>query len=495
MDFGRYLWFTQRLTGEEYRDLHARELNMKVPKDGRFHATHLDDFQDLGAARKFPFGEVLKDSPVRETVLSRAKKSIDELVQEWQTWHLTELEPLCTYSLKSQFGERLYAQQREKKLVASFLVAGRARAGAAMIQKGDTVVLHEGTSAAYVGLAIAAHRLQATIVTSNPVLIREYQDNPAFSDQFRQNSRFVSIGGDLGQCGVCGKATPQQYSDAIQTDPKATVVIVSVNGLLPEDGPRFLFGNQDGVRKAIIDAALRGQHRVRLLVFVMDYTKQQTRDVERRYGHPLFTASDWKALLSDYGEQIRIVTAPPPPLRAAMTSETDRDIPSRRIELMKGPEPLDTPQVHEYDAVAKKFDKLVAAAKGGHREPRYLEAIEQLIPQNQIAFRVAKSYEDVDEGLFCRELARMLPDPERAADLTVIRKRRQGETTVVLKGAPDVLGDLHHRLQFVHDAPPCDALVKFLSSTGVVEAQIVHDWQSHAFDFRGLPVPKQPTAV
>lgn len=163
MDFGAYLLHTKILTMGEYQLLLAWQNNLfelfrPVGDQDEFVAKHLKDQTDLSAVRAKPLGPILAKSKSGERVLQRSGKTVEKLVEEWQEWHCHNMEPIATYPLTSKFGPAIYERQLEKRLVATFVVSNPVDNGGTLIRDGDNVAIPEGTSALYVGLAIAAKR-------------------------------------------------------------------------------------------------------------------------------------------------------------------------------------------------------------------------------------------------------------------------------------------------------------------------------------------------
>ena len=185
MDFGTFLYRTGQLTKDQFFQLVTRQYHMsgwgRLSEASRFqHASHQISTvanAEISALRKIPAGDILKDMISKNEL----DLDLDEQLKNWWQWHLDKLEPISDYSLASNFGTKLYKQQCEKQSVARFITsAKRVRQGASIIQGTDTVVINEGTSCFYVGLAAAAHCENITIVTSNGGIIREYHENPVF---------------------------------------------------------------------------------------------------------------------------------------------------------------------------------------------------------------------------------------------------------------------------------------------------------------------------
>ncbi|WP_417385527.1 hypothetical protein [Gimesia sp.] len=380
MQFGNFLLQRQKITWEEYQKLIARQ-HGHIVRDQKFN-DFLEVSYDLSNRRLNPFGEVLRHSKIGQTVADRHLQTIDEFittsVEEWWKWHLDSLEPLGIYSTASRYGAQLYVRDFEKKCVGELVANTKVRSNhtASIVRNGDNVVIPDGSSSAYAGLAIAAFRENVRITTSNDILIREMRDNPCVARAFHRG--FTVIGGEAdfdassrcAQHGGCFEVDAQkQFECAISNNPKATVVVISVNGLLPDDGPFSKDGDTYGVKKQIIDSAIEAN--VREIVFVADYTKHQQNNREQ-YGIPIYaTPRDWRSTVENNYERISIVTAPPPEIRNHMNSISgsiqDRDL--RALEIQE----LHKQSIREYDQAAKAFDSLLRNSP--FEDSRFHEAI------------------------------------------------------------------------------------------------------------------------
>ncbi|MCA9015625.1 MAG: hypothetical protein KDA77_09875, partial [Planctomycetaceae bacterium] len=282
MQFGNFLLQRQKITWEEYQKLVARQ-HSRIARDQKFN-NFLEVSYDLSDRRLHPFGEVLRHHKIGQIAADRYGQTVDEFittsVEEWWKWHLDSLEPLGIYSTASRYGTQLYESQLEKKLVGRVIADAKVRAHgtATIVRDGDNVVIPDGSSCTYAGLAIACFRENIRITTSNDVLIREMRDNPCVARAFHRG--FSIIGGDADydankRCTQLGGTfktdAEKQFERAISQDPQATVVIISVNGLLPEDGPFSKNGDTYAVKKQIIDSAIEAN--VREIVFIADYHK------------------------------------------------------------------------------------------------------------------------------------------------------------------------------------------------------------------------------
>lgn len=295
--------------------------------------------------RKHPIGDVLDNLPFKNEIYDRAGvANLEGLVTKWQQWHVDNIEPIATYSTSTRVGKNVYTRQEEKRLVARFVNQARVGTGP-LIRNSDTVVIPEGSSAFYVGLAIAALREHVSIVTSNMLLCREYYDNPALAKSFKG---FYVIGGlsdkdpDVQRSeygGVFGPDAQTGYETAITERPTATVVIMPVSGLLPQDGP---YATEEFIRNlkyAIIRSSLDAKVKVREFVFIADYSKHLPSDAES-YGAPILEREDWSRILTQNKRRMSLVTVPPPILREALVSSDYSHPVSRSLEAIKSSQPF-----------------------------------------------------------------------------------------------------------------------------------------------------------
>lgn len=360
MRFNDYLFFTQRLTPEEYASLMmmqnpaAYDAYCADPK--KIFGVGLNTITDLQSVRRKPFGDVLRDDGA---VLSKLDKNLDALIEEWQKWHVENLEPLCTYSLTTKIGRELFRNQLEKKLVARHVASE-------LVEDADVVCIPEGSSATYVGLAIAVYHKRVTIVTSNEPLLREYRDNTLLSPRFQE---MQAIGGHVDDFvvhgGVSGVKCEEQFEGAIKRDPGATVVIMPVTGLLPEDGPYGEDAATRHLKEKLINVSLN--ENVRALVFITDYTKHFP-SMKKKYGQPVFANKQrWQQILRDFRDRISIISVPPPTLRTQMGA-----LGQPLMRQFSNTQPYEIPIVEkEYDNVAKHLAR--DTRKGTTFECRFTE--------------------------------------------------------------------------------------------------------------------------
>lgn len=380
MQFGNFLLQRHKITWEEYEKILAKQ-HRHISRSQTFN-NFLEVSYDLSERRLHPFGEVLRHSKISKKIAERHGQTIDEFlkttVEEWWQWHLDSLEPLGIYSTASRYGTQLYERQLEKKLVGRLIADSKVRSHgtASIVRDGDNVVIPDGSSCTYAGLAIASFRKNVRITTSNDVLIREMRDNPCVARAFHRG--FSIIGGDADydsnlQCtqhgGTFKTDAEKQFERAISNDPQATVVIISVNGLLPDDGPFSKDGDTYAVKKQIIDSAIEAN--VREIVFLADYQKH-LQDNRSMYGIPIYaTANEWRSTIEKNYERFSIATSPPPAIHTHFTSIApniqDRDLISTDITELKAP------SVRDYVQAAKAFDSMLRSSP--INETRFHEAI------------------------------------------------------------------------------------------------------------------------
>jgi hypothetical protein len=368
MELHDWLLWSRYVTKREYLQIVKQQIEGSL-SDVEFDEhgfAKIDDAEvrGLNHGRRHPVGEVIDRMDLRRHVYHRAHvEDLPGLVFKWQSWHVDHLEPIANYSTASLFGKNLYVRHAEKKLVAWFVSKAHVRSGP-IIRDGDTVVIPEGSSAFYVGLGIAAWRKRVSVITSNGPLYREYLDNPALANSFRD---FHVIGGcaDLDRehhrserAGVFGFACQQAYKQAITTDPRATVVVMPVSGMLPDDGPYALDGESGGLKRSIIldsigDAA---EEKVREIIFVTDYSKHM-RDESERYGSPIFERGTWRNMLERNHDRITLVAAPPPLMREALCA-AEPVHPARRTLSDLGPEAGFSECDRKYNSTARAMGKM-----------------------------------------------------------------------------------------------------------------------------------------
>jgi hypothetical protein len=314
-----------------------------------------------------------ENTEILQKVLQRSgAASVADLVTRWQQWHVREIQPISDYSLTTHFGRRLYVRDNEKRLCGRFIADAEAYGRETIVHDADHVIVPEGTSAFYVGLAIASRRRNILFITSNGALVREFNENPALA---AAASNIAVIGGELdpnidnggaASRGFLGKDTEEYFSRAIEFKPGVTVVICSVNGLLPHLGPFAPSTPKAGsTRYALLKKAFH--QNVRQVVFVADYSKLL--DSRRRdYGDPIFSnPKEWHSIVADNRTRISFVVAGPPELQQvpAVAEKAPADRPTRGLD-----GPLSTPLCKEYLRTAKELDEL---SRGSGFASRFFE--------------------------------------------------------------------------------------------------------------------------
>lgn len=326
MDFGTWLLRSKFLTkGEFFRCLLNQRgvSSLKKEEYSEFVTPNFPDNAISHSAEHFrvmPFGIALEECHLVGKVLERAEcDDLQQVISEWQRWHLENLEPISNYSTQSQFGTQLYVHQWEKKAVASFVVTQPLDDGLTLVRDTNCIVIPEGSSGLYVGLAAALHRKRLKLITTNCALIREYIENPAM-----RGERIIAVdavGGevDTDHLGTVGHRCQEQIArEMTGGDPNLTVLISSVTGCSREHGPCAPDGRAATTRLGVIDAALR--EGVRAVVFVADYTKHLAKP--SLYENPIFGGS-WERVASTHRNRICVVTCPPPSHRDYFAKNPD----------------------------------------------------------------------------------------------------------------------------------------------------------------------------
>jgi len=479
MELSRYLLFTGRLTRMEYQELTLDQHLWGVPTLDNFPpedlcSRHVDQIADLATLRELPFIEVLRTSAVGAEVCARSGKNLEALVDECNEWHRDSLEPICSYSTSSKFGRGIYEQQYEKKLVGQYLVAEKARDASTLIGNGDTVVLFEGSSGLYVGLAIAAVQEGMAIITPNTALIREHRDNPAVAQGFKLEivggtADVETPGGRCEHGGVYGETCVQQLVHAVSKEPPATILVVTVSGLLANAGP-FDTGPIGSVKRDLIVRALKSK--VKAVVFVTDYRKHID-TANKTFGASLFNNAEWKKYTSQYQEKMHIVTSPPPKIRAALVDGrlTGMEYGARNgavtAEMGFGPE-----EVH-YNQAAVQLHKLLGSdIVRGVCQPRFHEAFKAILGKayyekirdaSVISFSIAIPGVLVTEGGIRTWLRGILGSADIDVSKFDIRLSRDETGTTVRISAT---GNAGQRLKEFAEAGSREQRVTFMRVTG-----------------------------
>ncbi len=386
MDFASYLVRQHWLVQREFLKLAWYALSA----DGRdtTHDGYLEpslreiDSNEIDRVRPYPFGDVLKNhNEFLANVLKRSGlSSFDAIVDSWHAWHVENIQPISDFCLSPEdprpFGKRLFDNATEKRLCGEVVAD-------LLVQDADHVIIPEGTSAYWVGLAVLARRSNLQIITSNGALVRELHENP----QLRSRAAAVHvIGGnmdvDVGGTGrgFVGGATEAAFQHVISNTPGATVVISSVNGLTPEKGPFAPCPITGFTRRELLMHAL-GSKRVRTVVLVADHSK--VRPVVpnvRAYGNPIFAdAGQWRDILHEYHDRLAVVVAPPSEVRRDATLMAVR--PSTRNALGNAY----SPPVVDYLSAAARFDEQCST---GGLDSRFYEAADTPKWTSKVASRV-----------------------------------------------------------------------------------------------------------
>lgn len=317
------LWLFQRgyISHEDFRKVLRKQWEDACPDKAQDHGYLTSPLPsvilDPIRYRMLPFGSVLDDmSTIADAVYSRSKKNARGLFEEYCEWHAHNLEPISDYTLECKFANQLYVQQLEKKLIATFLVKEKVRNQHSLIVDGDIVVLLEGSTSFYTGLAATWHLpvdhgdndKGVDIVTSNGGLVREFYENPVVRRRLK-SLRFVGGDPDYNHRGFIGPDAQNEYTQAIKYKPGATVVVSSVTGLIPEHGPMGPSGKANMTRLHVLEIAREAA--VRAIIFVADWTKLLG-SLSSRYGEYIYTRQGLNKLVDGDGSQVYVVTCPPP---------------------------------------------------------------------------------------------------------------------------------------------------------------------------------------
>jgi len=319
---------------------------------------------------RIPFGDVLcRDQRVLQRLKANEpnqvttlpdQKYLEFLLDEWREWHARTLEPICNYSLTTKIGRELYNKRQEKKAVAKHVASN-------LVKDGDSVCIPEGSSGTYVGLAIGLLRQRVAIITSNDPLLREYRENTKFAMNLTE---MKAIGGHvddlLAHGGVSGTDCEKQFEEAIAVNPKASVLIMPITGLLSVEGPYGLDQATCNLKRKLIQFSL--QQNIRSLVFVTDWTKHLNpstakANYDAKYGDPIFNVpSEWQQIVNNHKQRIWIITVPPPTIRE-LIREKRYGTPLARRSITKVLDPINAtdasflaklkPEETEYDKHAK----------------------------------------------------------------------------------------------------------------------------------------------
>lgn len=402
MEFSDYLVGRKLLKLDELKQLISVQHRLSVAEQGHENGFQLvpkpnEDEPAWINIRRPPFGDVLlhkdpdhphKDnSEILRAVLERAKVStLSDLVDTWHRDLIREMECLGHYSTSVICANNLYVNRREKKIVARYLVAevppGENRP---LIAAGEKIALMEGSSGLFAGFAAAAHygpagtsdhRSKCAMISSNGLLNSEFLHNPWLGKSF---SKFFMIGGEADldsgahtpvHAGVYGPGAIAQF-ELDWKEPGATTLVVPCRAMTPEQGPLAGPGDVRDLKHAVINSALDAN--VHNVIFICDYSKLlQVKGLQ-----VVFTKSEWKKLLADHGEQIKIVTTPPKVLREAMAEHpgSKEHIPTVRDKRL----PEVFPGVKfgsadfEYNALAAQFHTMAVTSGAKFYEALFLE--------------------------------------------------------------------------------------------------------------------------
>jgi hypothetical protein len=489
MDFGQWLVHKRLLRRASFRDIMSEEFirvfSTYHGADG-YQTCSIDDLQDnLESLRQIPFGELLEAHPsvLQEVLLRSGKRGLDELTEDWYAWHCDHLEPICDYCLKNDMGEHLYRQQSAKKRVAQFLVDAHAANGGAIIRENDAVILPEGTSTLYVGLAIAAHKRKMTLHTSNSGLVHEYRHNPVLANRLKD---FFIIGGkaDWKYCEVEGKRCFEQYLNALSEDHAGTVLVIPVSRLTPSQGPAAT-GPSWKIRGDLVSKGLlRGVQRV---VFIADHTKlaKEPGDDE----HPIFTPRDWRRILIEHRDRILIVTSVPAGLQnaydvaRAYNMPHEVDVRRRNLDAMVGQQPFAglgfsfSDADKAYDEVAKMLDEMVSDAMA----TRFLEVFDWKMATRRVILRFSALEGTVAHERMRAFLAGQLALPETSSRILLQLSWHGPQLTVEVRGDSQVLNRLHQLRQFSHTLNAAFADAQISLKRVIVEGTARHGpWKAES---------------
>jgi hypothetical protein len=364
----------------------------KVDQNGFQTLPRLTEEPNWTNMRRPPFGDVLAaDTKTLTAVLQRAGvQSFEKLIDLWHCDLIREGECLGPFSTSVLCAKNLYVNRFEKKVVARYLVSeippGDNRP---LIAGGEKIALLEGSSGLFAAFAVAAqygpvgtmdHHVMCAMISSNQLLNAEFFHNPWICKSFRH---FVTIGGEIEfdpvshiaeRAGVYGSQAVAQFKLGWE-DPGATTLIVPCRGITADVGPLAGAGEVQQLKKEVIKSALEKD--VHNIVFISDYSKMLPRSTNGL--QEVFTKAEWKKILKEHGELIKIVTTPPPALRTAlaeMESPNSREnSPNSRAASLSG-FPNIQPVDGEYNKSAIKFQALAV-----EHNIKFCEAL-YLTPQN-----------------------------------------------------------------------------------------------------------------
>lgn len=386
MLFEDWLFHTQKISFDQYRTAKRAQLEATIDSNqllpNKLIRHSLDErrlFDDISRARPLPFGRVL--SRIYPEVI--AEEQLVCWVTEWRAWHLEHIEPISDYRTDSSFpdldgeygfGQRLFTNQVEKKIVACFLTDFVRSDKRPIINDSDHVALSDGSSTVYVGLAAASRKKHVTLITSNDALIRELRENPIAT---RSLSHVWTVGGQMSgmpstggepEYGKFGRIAKDNFLQYIKDDPGATTFVCAVEAILPGEGPYAPNVECAGVLKHVLQESLANRPQIRDVVFIADYTKMLKTGVPT-HAVPIFSPANWREIVAQYRQCISVVTCPPEAIKQ-ISIKSKTGVKERTV--FGHPSNDVSPRIlSEYDKVAKDFYELLEY----NFESRFFEAV------------------------------------------------------------------------------------------------------------------------
>jgi len=361
MDFLRFIVANKWIDQETY--VRIRRMQNAGLQQLHTSGKTLGDLNDFTDIRPTPVGDILKRddfSASRTSILRKARANdLGDLLGRWHEWHLSNQEPISTYSMESEFTKRLYERQFEKRVVGHYLAAHEGELS--IVHDGDCVIIPEGTSSFYAALSIAALRSKLTVVTSNLGVVREFSENSALS---RKVKPLRVLGGEVNRASLGNHVGP--VDEIFTGDPRVTVVVSSVEHFSPVVGPCAPDAASAGSRCNIIEAAIAKE--VRRIVFIADYTKL----CEDPPSVPIITK--WPKKFAGYPGKVDIVTCPPPTLRQKFAEIGDDALIRNRYQTRI---PTTGQAWREYETIARELYELAEDS----RNIEFHEAFELVEPQ------------------------------------------------------------------------------------------------------------------
>ncbi len=342
MDFLRFIVANRWIDQETY--LRIRRTQNGGLQQFYSSGTTLGDLNDFTEIRPTPVGDILKQpdfSAACTSILRKARANdLADLLGRWYEWHLSNQEPISTYSMESEFTKRLYERQLEKRAVGHYLAEHDG--ASSIVHDGDCVIIPEGTSSFYAALSIVALRSNLTIVTSNLGVVREFSENSALSEKALS---LRALGGEVNRASLANHVGP--VDEIFTGDPQVTVVVSSVEHFSPVVGPCAPDAASAGSRCNIIEAAIEKE--VRRIVFICDYTKlcKEPPSVQ--------IITKWPKKFVGYPGRVDIVTCPPPALREAFVESGDAALMCHRYGTRI---PTNGRDWREYETIARELYEL-----------------------------------------------------------------------------------------------------------------------------------------